>query len=274
MKNSIFLKKQYNTAILLGGLVAIVLIVIAIFAPLIAPNDPLSVDVSKKFLGFSKNYWLGTDNLGRCIASRLIWGTRYSLFYSFIVLVFSFTFGTAIGLISGYAGGITDLFVMRAIDIGLALPGFMVAFAIAGTLGPGIWHIVMAVSLVWWTPYARLARGVTIKVKESDYVKSAIASGCGHIKILFKHIFRNVLPSVLTMASMEIGGIILTLAGFSFLGLGIQPPTPEWGVMISDGRSFIQTHPKLIYYPGIAIMIDVMAFNLLGEGINNVVEGK
>ena len=274
MKNNIFLNKQYNKSIVAGGIVAILLIITAIFAPLIAPNDPLAVDVSKKFLGFSKDYWLGTDNLGRCIASRLIWGTRYSLFYGFIVLVFSFTFGTAIGLISGYAGGITDLFVMRAIDIGLALPGFMVAFAIAGTLGPGIWHIVMAVSLVWWTPYARLVRGITIKVKESDYVKSAIASGCGHTKILFKHIFRNVFPSALTMASMEIGGIILTLAGFSFLGLGIQPPKPEWGIMISDSRSFIQTHPQLIYYPGIAIMIDVMAFNLLGEGINNVVEGK
>jgi peptide/nickel transport system permease protein len=260
--------KRY-LAVGIGGITALLLLMIAIFAPLLAPHDPVAVNIAQKFLPPSGTYWLGTDNLGRCIASRLIWGTRNTLLYSLLVSGICFVIGTVVGVIAGYFGGILDLLIMRVIDIGLALPGFMIVFAVAGTLGPGIWHIVIAVSLVWWTPYARLVRGMVMQVKTSDYVQSAVASGCGHMKILLKHILRNVLPAVVVMVSIEIGSVILTLAGFSFLGLGIQPPTPEWGVMLSDSKSFVQTHPQLLYYPGAAIMMAVMAFNLLGEGMQN-----
>ena len=253
----------------IGLAIVLLFVAAAVFAPLIAPNDPLLVDVSHKLEGPSSTYWLGTDQLGRCIASRLLWGGRNSLLYGAIVLVITLLVGVPIGLISGYVGGKTDLFFMRVIDIFMAMPSFIVALAIAGTLGASGKNLVLSMSFVYWAGYARLSRALTIQVKEQNYMMALKAGGCGHTRIIFRHVLRNIAPSIIALATMEIGTIILAIAGFSFIGLGVQPPTPEWGIMLSDSKNFIQTFPQLMIYPGIVIVIVVMAFNLLGEGMKN-----
>lgn len=271
--NSHFLRKFCRQKGAVFGLFMVCLILlISAFAPIIAPNDPLKVDITCKFLKAGTRFWLGTDNLGRCIASRLIWGTRNSLFYCFTVLGITMMIGIPFGLIAGYVGGKVDTVMMRIIDIALALPSFILALAIAGTLGASIENIIFAMSLVWWSGYARFVRGLTIQVKEQDYIQAAKAAGCTHRKILVNHILRNILAPIIVLATLEVGSIILSIAGFSFIGLGVQPPAPEWGIMLSDSKEFIQTQPQLMYYPGIAIVITVMSFNLLGEGIKNAIE--
>ena len=258
----------------IGLAIVLLFVAAAVFAPLIAPNDPLLVDVSHKLEGPSSTYWLGTDQLGRCIASRLLWGGRNSLLYGAIVLVITLLVGVPIGLISGYVGGKTDLFFMRVIDIFMAMPSFIVALAIAGTLGASGKNLVLSMSFVYWAGYARLSRALTIQVKEQNYMMALKAGGCGHTRIIFRHVLRNIAPSIIALATMEIGTIILAIAGFSFIGLGVQPPTPEWGIMLSDSKNFIQTFPQLMIYPGIVIVIVVMAFNLLGEGMKNGISGE
>ena len=258
----------------IGLAIVLLFVAAAVFAPLIAPNDPLLVDVSHKLEGPSSTYWLGTDQLGRCIASRLLWGGRNSLLYGAIVLVITLLVGVPIGLISGYVGGKTDLFFMRVIDIFMAMPSFIVALAIAGTLGASGKNLVLSMSFVYWAGYARLSRALTIQVKEQNYMMALKAGGCGHTRIIFRHVLRNIAPSIIALATMEIGTIILAIAGFSFIGLGVQPPTPEWGIMLSDSKNFIQTFPQLMIYPGIVIVIVVMAFNLLGEGMKNGMAGE
>ena len=258
----------------IGLAIVLLFVAAAVFAPLIAPNDPLLVDVSHKLEGPSSTYWLGTDQLGRCIASRLLWGGRNSLLYGAIVLVITLLVGVPIGLISGYVGGKTDLFFMRVIDIFMAMPSFIVALAIAGTLGASGKNLVLSMSFVYWAGYARLSRALTIQVKEQNYMMALKAGGCGHTRIIFRHVLRNIAPSIIALATMEIGTIILAIAGFSFIGLGVQPTTPEWGIMLSDSKNFIQTFPQLMIYPGIVIVIVVMAFNLLGEGMKNGMAGE
>ena len=258
----------------IGLAIVLLFVAAAVFAPLIAPNDPLLVDVSHKLEGPSSTYWLGTDQLGRCIASRLLWGGRNSLLYGAIVLVITLLVGVPIGLISGYVGGKTDLFFMRVIDIFMAMPSFIVALAIAGTLGASGKNLVLSMSFVYWAGYARLSRALTIQVKEQNYMMALKAGGCGPTRIIFRHVLRNIAPSIIALATMEIGTIILAIAGFSFIGLGVQPPTPEWGIMLSDSKNFIQTFPQLMIYPGIVIVIVVMAFNLLGEGMKNGMAGE
>ena len=253
----------------IGLFVVVLFLVIALFAPWLAPNDPLLVDISHKLEGPSSTYWLGTDQLGRCIASRLIWGSRNSLLYSGVVLAITLAVGVPIGLISGYVGGKFDLFCMRVIDIFMALPSFVVALAIAGTLGASGKNLVLSMACVYWAAYARLARALTIQVREQNYMLALKASGCRHGRILFRHVLKNISLSIVALATMEVGTIILAIAGFSFIGLGVQPPTPEWGIMLSDGRSYIQTYPSLMIYPGLAIMTVVLAFNLLGDGMKH-----
>ena len=218
----------------IGLMVVIIFALAAIFAPVLAPHDPLLVDVSIKLKNPSAAYPLGTDQLGRCILSRLLWGSRYSLSYSFT-----------------------------------AMPVFIVALAIAGTVGASGAHLILSLSVVSWAEYARLARALTLQEKNKNYMTALKAGGCGHARIIFRHVLRNILPSVIALATMEIGSIILSIAGFSFIGLGVQAPTPEWGIMLSDSKSYIQTYPRLMFYPGILIMIIVLAFNYLGEGIQN-----
>ena len=238
----------------IGLMVVIIFALAAIFAPVLAPHDPLLVDVSIKLKNPSAAYPLGTDQLGRCILSRLL---------------ITVCVGVPIGLFAGYVGGKIDSIIMRIIDVFMAMPVFIVALAIAGTVGASGAHLILSLSVVSWAEYARLARALTLQEKNKNYMTALKAGGCGHARIIFRHVLRNILPSVIALATMEIGSIILSIAGFSFIGLGVQAPTPEWGIMLSDSRSYIQTYPRLMFYPGILIMIIVLAFNYLGEGIQN-----
>ncbi len=249
-------------------------VIISILAPLIAPCDPLEVDITHKLEGPSTRHWLGTDQLGRDIISRLIWGGRTSLLYGIMVLAVTVVIGVPLGLISGYVGGKLDNFIMRIIDVFIAMPSFLVALAVAGTLGASGKNLVFAMSLVWWSSYTRMARGLAIQIKEQDFMKALKAGGCKTSQIIFKHVIRNAAPSIISVATIQLGSIILAIAGFSFIGIGVQPPAPEWGIMLSDSKEFMQTAPELMIYPGILIILVVMAFNLIGRGIQNGISGK
>lgn len=255
-----------------GAVIILCFVFSALFAPVLAPHDPLLVDIGNKLQGPSPAYLFGTDQLGRCILSRLIWGSRYSLFYSSLVLVITVTVGVPVGMLSGYMGGKVDSLLMRIIDIFMALPSFIVALAIAGTLGASGRNLVLAMSLVYWADYARLSRTLTLQIKEQNYMMALKASGCSGVVIVFRHILKNIAPSVAALATMDIGTIILSIAGFSFIGLGVQAPAPEWGIMLSDSKQFIQTCPRLMIFPGLTIVLIVLAFNLLGEGIQDEYE--
>lgn len=180
--------------------------------------------------------------------------------------------GVPVGMLSGYMGGKADSLLMRVIDIFMALPSFIVALAIAGTLGASGRNLVLAMSLVYWADYARLSRTLTLQIKEQNYMMALKASGCSGVVIVFRHILKNIAPSVAALATMDIGTIILSIAGFSFIGLGVQAPAPEWGIMLSDSKQFIQTCPRLMIFPGLTIVLIVLAFNLLGEGIQDEYE--
>ncbi|SFA90007.1 peptide/nickel transport system permease protein [Acetitomaculum ruminis DSM 5522] len=266
-----FLEKTSTKA---GFLIIIIFITVALFAPVLAPHDPLLVDVTNKLKNPSLSYPFGTDQLGRCVLSRLIWGARNSLLYSFTVLFATLMIGVPIGLVSGYLGGKVDSVIMRIIDIFMAMPSFIVALAIAGTLGASGKNLVFSMSLVYWAEYARLSRALTMQIKEQSYVMALKAGGCNDFQILFKHVLRNIASSIIALATMEIGSIILSIAGFSFIGLGVQAPTPEWGILLSDSKEYIQTFPSLMIYPGVAIVIVVMAFNLVGGGIQDGLSAK
>lgn len=248
---------------------AIVLLVLGAgaFAPLLAPNDPLAVEMGARLDDPSWRYPLGTDHLGRCVLSRLLYGTRLSLFHALIVLAAVFAVSIPVGLLAGYAGGRTDRFIMRIIDVLLAFPSLILSLAVAAMLGPGALHLLLAFAAVWWAGYARIIRGLVLQLKQRDYITAARAAGSSQGRIVFDHILRNAARPIGVLASMELGTILLSLAGLSFLGLGAQPPTPEWGIMLSDSRPYMQTVPELMLYPGLAIALSVLGFNLLAEGL-------
>ena len=264
--------RQRKTKI--GLAIAIIFILIAIFAPLIAPNDPTLVDVTVKLQNPSLKYPFGTDQLGRCVFSRIVFGSRYSLFYSFTVLAITLIIGLPIGMVSGYVGGKWDTAIMRVIDIFLAMPSFIIVLAIAGSFGTSGKNLILAMSMSYWANYARVSRALTLKIKGESYFQALKAGGLSHTRIIFKHVLRNIMPSIIALATVEIGSIILAIAGFSFIGLGVKPPTPEWGIMLSESRPFIQTFPQLIMYPGLTIMLIVFGVNILGEGVQDGLSKK
>lgn len=264
--------QQNKTRIGLG--IVILFVCLALLAPILAPHDPTLVDVSLKLKNPSWAYPLGTDQLGRCVLSRLLWGSRLSLMYSLTVLAFTLIIGIPIGILSGYLGKRWDTALMRVTDIFLALPSFIVILAIAGTLGASGKNLVLAMSLSYWAQYARVSRALTLKIKGESYFQALKAGGLSNARIIFKHILRNIMPSIIALATVELGSIILAIAGYSFIGMGVQPPNPEWGIMLSDSRAFIQTFPQLMLYPGITIMLIVFGVNILGEGIQDGLSKK
>jgi peptide/nickel transport system permease protein len=242
---------------------------IAIAAPLIAPDDPTRVDALRRLAPPSAETLLGTDNLGRDILSRLIWGARLSLGTAGLAAVLILTIGVGLGMIAGFYGGLLDDLLMRVVDVLLAFPALILALAIAGVLGPSITSVMIGIVAVAWADYARVMRGQVLSARERQYVEAARATGVRNTRILARHLLPNVLPPILVLASLEMGGLILAISGLSFLGLGAQPPTPEWGAMLNDGRAFIAAAPQLMIYPGLAISIVVVGFNLLGDGLRD-----
>ena len=264
--------RQRKTQI--GLAIAILFILVAIFAPLIAPNNPTLVDVTVKLQNPSLKYPFGTDQLGRCVFSRIVCGSRYSLFYSFTVLAITLIVGLPIGMIAGYVGGKWDTAIMRVIDIFLAMPSFIIVLAIAGSFGTSGKNLILAMSLSYWANYARVSRALTLKIKGESYFQALKAGGLSNVRIIFKHVLRNIMPSIIALATVEIGSIILSIAGYSFIGLGVKPPTPEWGIMLSESKPFIQTFPQLMMYPGLTIMLIVFGVNMLGEGVQDGLSEK
>ncbi|HBT20558.1 MAG TPA: glutathione ABC transporter permease GsiD [Peptococcaceae bacterium] len=274
-KFSTFSLRTANSRITaLSALIILLLVFTAIAAPVIAPHDPVAVDLANKLKAPSLNYPFGTDHLGRCIFSRVIYGTRESLKVSLIVVSISASIGILLGLVSGYFGGLTDELIMRAVDIMLAFPSIILALAIITALGPGLNNVILALTLVHWTSYARLVRGEVLRIKEKEFVESARAMGNSQLRIMFRYILPNVMAPVMVVSTLDVAHVILSASGLSFLGLGAQPPTPEWGAMVNDGREFIRTAPHLTIFPGLAIMITSLAFNWLGDWLRDALDPR
>ena len=246
----------------------------ALLAPFIAPYDPLAQDLASRLEPPTGAHWLGTDQLGRDIASRLLYGSRISLVIGVVVVGLAGIFGTFVGLIAGYAGGLVDEALMRLTEVFLAFPPLILAMAIAGALGPSLTNAIIAIAAVTWAVYARLARGQVLSLRRREFVEAAQSIGASRTRILVRHLLPNAVAPLLIQASFDMGSAIISAAGLSFIGFGAQPPTPEWGVMISEGRNFISTQPWLSLFPGLSILFAVGAFNLLGDGLRDVLDPR
>lgn len=262
-----------NKIAMLGLAVIAAWAVVAIFASMIAPYDPLQQEVVNRLKPPSAEHWFGTDELGRDVFSRVVYGARISLPIGFIVIVFAVIVGTLVGASAGYIGGAYDLLIMRLADITLAFPSIVLALAIAAVLGPGLLNALIAMILVWWPEYARLMRSQVLSVKNNDYVTASVALAASHPRILFAHILPNTFAPILVKASLDAGSAILTIAALSFIGLGAVPPTPEWGAMISLGRYKFYSW-WLTTFPGLAILTVVLGYNFFGEGVRDAFDPR
>ena len=258
-----------------AGLVLIALLaLIAVSAPLIAPADPLKQVLSTRLDPPSAAHWLGTDQLGRDVLSRMIYGSRISLLIGIVVVGLAASVGTLVGLVAGYVGGWVDEALMRLTDVFFAFPALILAMAISGALGPSLTNAMIAIAVVSWPVYARLVRAQVLSLREREYVEAARSLGAPAERIVWGHILPNTLAPLLVQASFDMGGAILSAAGLSFIGFGTQPPTAEWGVMISEGRNYIATHSWLSLFPGLAILLTVAAFNLIGDGLRDALDPR
>ena len=265
--------KEHKIA-MVGAVLILFLALIAVFAPYIAPHDPIEINLKERLLAPNMEYPLGTDNLGRCMLSRIIYGARISLQIGIIVVGITSVIGITLGMIAGYYGGVLDELIMRGVDILLVFPGIILALVIAGILGPGLFNVMLALAIVGWTGYARVVRGVVLSVKEKEYVESARALGVGDWYIITRHILPSCVAPIIVIATLGMAYVILAAAALSFLGLGAQPPTPEWGSMLNNGKNFMRTAPHLTTFPGLAIMVAVLAFNFLGDGLRDALDPR
>jgi peptide/nickel transport system permease protein len=270
-----WLKLIRNPLAVLGLLIVLMLIVMAVAAPLLATHDPIAQDLRARLQPpFSPGHWLGTDEFGRDIWSRLVFGARVTLYIVALVTVTAPVFGLLIGTVAGYFGGWVDQVLMRFTDIFLAFPRLILALALVAALGPGIENAVLAIALTAWPPYARVARAETLTVRSADYIAAVRLQGAGSGRIIWGHVMPMCLPSVIIRVTLDMAGGILTAAGLGFLGLGVQPPLPEWGLMISSGRKFLFEQWWVATMPGLAIFIVSLGFNLLGDGLRDVLDPR
>lgn len=250
----------------------LLLIITGIFAPAFAKHDPLEMELTKKFLSISMEYPMGTDNMGRCIFCRIIHGIRPTVGLSLIACIISASFGIFIGMLSGFLGGKVDNFIMRLCDVLYSFPSLVLTLVIVSFLGAGITNIIIAMILVQWIWYARVTRNLTIREKQLSYVDCSKLLGSSNIKILIKSILPNIFPQVLAILTIDFGHTILAVSGFSFLGLGVKAPFPEWGMMINDGRMFMHSNPMLMFWPGIMILLVVLSANIIGDQLRDTLE--
>ena len=254
---------------------AVLIILVAIFAPIVSGGvDPLKGDLNDALLAPSKAHIFGTDKMGRDVFARVIYGSRSSLTATFGVVALIFFIGTILGVISGYFGGIIDSIIMRIADMMLSFPGLVLALAVAGIMGASIKNAIVAVVVVNWTKYARLGRSLVLKIRNRDYVAAAVVTGSKTPHMIFKYMLPNALPTLIITAATDIGGMMLELASMSFLGFGAKPPAPEWGYMLNEGRACIQSAPWLMIFPGLAIFIVVVVFNMLGDSLRDILDPK
>ena len=258
----------------LGLFLVVFLLLAGLAAPWLPLDDPDQISLSDKLLPPSLENPLGTDHLGRDILSRIVHGARITLLAAAATMVLSMTIALAVGIVSGYYGGWPDTALMGVVDLLLAFPSLILALAVAGALGPGLFNVLLAVGAVWWVGHARIIRGVTLGTRQMEYVTAARAIGASNLRIILRHIVPNILGPIVVIASLDVGWVILGIAGLNFLGLGAQPPTPEWGAMLNDARPYLQTAPRLLLLPGTAIFVAVLGFNLLGDGLRDLLDPR
>jgi len=259
---------------MVGTALVLAIIVIAIFAPYLARYDPLEQDLQNRLQAPCREHSFGRDQLGRDLLSRVIYGSRISLMIGIIVVSIAATSGTFLGVVSGYLGGRIDEIVMRITDMFLAFPSLILAMAISAALGRSLENTVIAIGMVAWPRYARLARAQALAVKEEQFIEAIRSLGASRKRIIFSHVLPQCLPPIIIQATLGMGGIILTAAGLGFIGFGAQPPTPEWGIMISDGRNFIMKEWWVSTFPGLAMLFAVLGFNLLGDGLRDILDPR
>lgn len=263
-----------NPAAMIGLTIVILLLLVAAFAPLIAPFDPIAQALDKRLLPPSSTNWFGTDALGRDIFSRVVFGTRVTLVIVLLVVVTVGPIGLLIGCAAGYLGGWVDTVLMRITDVFLAFPRLVLALAFVAALGPGLENAVIAIAFTAWPPYARVARAETLVIRNADYIAAIRLQGASQARIVWRHVVPMCLPSLIVRTTLDMAGIILTAAGLGFLGLGAQPPIPEWGAMISAGREQIFDQWWVATFPGLAICVVALGFNLLGDGLRDVMDAR
>jgi len=259
----------------LFALLAVAIVLVAIFAPQITRGvSPIKGNLAEAIMEPSAEHPFGTDKMGRDVFTRVIYGARASLSSTFILVVVIFVLGTFLGIISGYFGGAVDAVIMRLADMMMAFPGLVLAIAVAGILGASMRNAVIAISLVSWPKYARLARSLVMKIRHTDFVAAAIVTGSKTPYMLWKYMLPNTITTLVITAATDIGGMMMELAALSFLGFGATPPTPEWGFMLNEGRSFMQSAPWMMIYPGLAIFITVVVFNMLGDNLRDILDPR
>jgi len=269
-----FMRLLRHKTALVGLFLVGILFFTAVVAPLIAPYDPIAIDLPNRLQAPSSEHLFGTDAHGRDILSRIIYGTRISIQIGIIAVGISLIFGTFLGAVSGYYGGKLDLVVMRGIDIVMAFPYILLAIAITAMLGPGLTNAMIAIGVVGIPIYARVIRGVVLSVKEMEYIDAAKVSGCSNFRIIFRHVLPNCMAPLVVQATLGVGTAILDAAGLGFLGLGAQPPHPEWGIMLNQGKEVMSIAPWVIMFPGAAILLVVLGFNLLGDGLRDALDPR
>lgn len=260
--------------LIICGILALLILLTAIFAPYITPHDPYKQDLGKALLSPCREYLMGTDRYGRDMLSRVIMGARTSVFSAVFLVVFITVAGSIVGTICGYHGGKLDSFLMRVSDVFLAFPGMVFAIAAASVIKGGLFGAVAALALISWPKYARIVRSQVMAIKNAPYIEAARLSGSGTVKIIVKHMIPNIAGPVITTSVLDIGTMMMEIAGLSFLGLGATPPMAEWGSMMSNGRSMLQTSPWVILAPGCAIFLTVMVFNLLGDTVRDLLDPR
>jgi peptide/nickel transport system permease protein len=263
-----------NRGAAVGGVIFLLIIIVAIIAPLLAPFDPIKLNVVDSLQGPSGRHWLGTDQFGRDILSRIIYGSRISVAMGLVAVTISVVGGSVLGLISGYFRGVTDMLVSRLVDVMLGFPGILLALVVIAVLGTNLSSAMIAVGVSGMPIFIRVVRGSTLSAREYQYVEAARVVGCGNFRILFRHVMPNVAAPIIVLATLGIPSAIIAGAALSFLGLGIKPPTADWGEMLSNGRSFMSSAWWLSTFPGLALMIMVMAINLFGDGLRDALDPR
>lgn len=273
MKKRLALLKN-NRQLILSLILLGVILLVAVFAEQLAPYDPLAADMNKSLTAPNGINKFGTDKLGRDLLSRIIFGTRASLGSTVVMVGIIFLLGTFLGILAGFFGGWVDHLIMRLADMMISFPGLVLAIAIAGVLGPNLVNAVIAITAVSWTKYARLSRSLVLRINESLFMKAALVTGTSNKRLMSHYILPNIFPPMLITAMTDMGTLMLEIAALSFLGFGAQAPTPEWGLMLNEGRTYLTTAPWLMIYPGLAMVIVVVTFNLLGDSVSDLLEAQ
>lgn len=271
----LFMQRLFrNWPVRITAVILLIFIAVAIFAPQIMPNDPYQTNLRARFAPFSSEHWLGTDQLGRDMLSRIILGTRLALYVGVVSLAIGLLCGGVLGLLAGFVGGALDAFIMRVMDVILSFPWLLLVIAVVSILGPNITNAMLAIGLTLIPEFARLVRSVALSVRETDYVQAAYAVGASRLRIMAVHVLPHSVAQIIVLSTVTLGKAILAEAGLSFLGLGVQPPEPSWGTMIAVGQSYLRDYPHLSLVPGVAVMLVVVALNIVGDGLRDALDPR